>query len=356
MRLLAFVVLACASPPPAGSGEGAGASSAGTAPSGTGPCAADAAGAPEPVAAFLPRDVPGFCLDPHASVRAFDAATPGGVERGVERLLGAGGSDAAAGRDQVLALRYLARDGGGAADVVVSRFEDAGLAYAHFSERLLGDGDPARLTATGLDSDGVAVLDAPYALAWRGRHVLWSRHVNVELPPSEEREAAARLLPGLVRALVRAIPPDEGLPSALRRLPETARLPLAMRWSRGDALGVPGLGRGAVGHYRDGSKRWRVLALERPDAESAKDVLATLRRHPQVRKIKNAPLDAVELSERRLPSEPVVHWVIGQRGEMIYGIGDEPSALPEFMPARAEESVKLSRYEKLVLLTKVHLK
>jgi len=64
----------------------------------------------------------------------------------------------------------------------------------------------------------------------------------------------------------------------------------------------------------------------------------------------------VELTVRRLPSEPEINWVIGQWGDMIYGIGDEPSALPEFMTARAEASVKLSQHEKLVALTRVQTK
>jgi hypothetical protein len=120
----------------------------------------------------------------------------------------------------------------------------------------------------------------------------------------------------------------------------------------GDAFGVPGLGASGRGYYRDERKRWRVLSVVRPDGESAKDVLSTLSRHPSAKKIKG--VDALQLIERRLPSEPHVGWVIGQRGSVIYGIGDEATVLPEFMPAEREASVKLSLHEKLVKLTRMN--
>ena len=131
-----------------------------------------------------------------------------------------------------------------------------------------------------------------------------------------------------------------------------ARIDLGVRFTLGDALGVPGLGSSARGYYRDESKRWRVLSIVRPDSESAKDVLSTLSRHPSAKKIKG--IDALQFIERRLPSEPHVGWVIGQRGSMIYGIGDEATVLPEFMPAQREASVKLSLHEKLVKLTRIN--
>jgi hypothetical protein len=98
-----------------------------------------------------------------------------------------------------------------------------------------------------------------------------------------------------------------------------------------------------------------VLAIVRPDDEAAKDVLSTLGRTPAAHGLRNAPLDALSFTERRLPAEPYVGWVVGQRHEVIYGVGDEATALPEFMPADREAAVKLSLLDKLVKLTKVHL-
>ena len=55
-----------------------------------------------------------------------------------------------------------------------------------------------------------------------------------------------------------------------------------------------------------------------------------------------------------VPAEPWVGWVVGQRQEVVYGVGDEAAALPEFMPAEREAAVKLGLLDKLAKLSKVH--
>lgn len=320
---------------------------------------ADVCGQPggePPASEGLPPRAAEFCLDPYALLHSYDMSERQQSEAACERVLGAGCAPGAAPHVplRVQAGRYLDAAALGSADVIASHFEDAALAFAVFTERLLGDRDPAELGVQAFEAPGVAVLDETFASAWRGNQVLWLRYASTEVPPDAELSRAQRALPALARALLTNIPAEPGFPAAVERLPERQRLPLGVRLPDSVELGVPGLGRSALGYYRDGAKRWRVLASVRPDADSAKDVLSTLRKHPSARKIKGAPLDAIELTVRRAPSEPEIQWVIGQRLEMIYGIGDEPRALPEHMSARAETSVKLSRHEKLVALTRVH--
>ncbi len=308
---------------------------------------------PESSSAPLPPRASGFCVDPHALVHVFDMSDPEQSARACERVLGAGCMETAAGRpERVVAGRYLDELAPGGADVIVQHFADPSLAFIAFSEQLLEGKDPAELDVQPLDAPGVAVQRGAVASAWRGGELLWLRYASSELPPAAELARASTALPELARALLASFPAEPGLPPALERLPERQRIPLGVRLLDSDALGVPGLGRVALGHYQDGSKRWRVLASVRPDWDAAKDVLSTLRKQPGVRKIKG--LDAVQVRVRRAPAEPEVDWVIGQRGEVVYGIGDEPVALPEHMSARAEASVKLSRHEKLVALTRVH--
>ncbi|HTV17772.1 MAG TPA: DUF6599 family protein [Polyangiaceae bacterium] len=302
----------------------------------------------------LPSQLGDFCLDAYAEVRAYGPDAPEPLERACEQVLGPGCDDQH-GLERVTAARYVDAAGGRQSlDVVALRFADADSAYAGFSDGLLGERDPSELTARPFDAPGVAVLDRDRASAWLGRYAL-ALDYGDDTAPTDLRVAAARVrLTESTRRLLAALPADTGLPLAVRKLPTAHRLPLGVRLVQGDALGVRGMGEGAVGYYADGDKRWRVLAIVRPDAEAARDVLSTLARSPAARKIYNAPLEAYAFTERRLPAEPVVGWVVGQHQDVIYGVGDEATALPEFMPAAREAAVKLALPDKLAKLAKVH--
>jgi hypothetical protein len=318
----------------------------------------------------LPQQLGPFRLDPYATVRAFGAGEPAPLERACDAILGPGCDDGH-GLEHVVALRYVAvqsvaggpldgqrvdgRGGRATLDVIVSRYADAESAYARFTDDLIGERDPLELSARLLEVPGLAVLDAERVDGWLGRYIVGLTHSDPTEPFEQRVAAAAAALPEAARRLTEALPAEADLPPSVQRLPRAHRIPLGARLLTGDALGVPGVGRGAVGYYRDGDKRWRVLAIVRPDAESAKDVLATLGQSPAARRIEKAPLDALAFTERRLPAEPYVGWVVGQRHEVVYGVGDEAAVLPEFTPAEREATVKLSLLDKLAKLTKVHL-
>lgn len=303
----------------------------------------------------LPRSLGAFCLDSYARVRAFGAGAPQPLERGCEQVLAlACGDGRAEGLEHLAAFRYTDAGGGSAAlDVSAARFGTADAAYAFFTERLLGDGDPAELDAQLIDAPGVAVRLGRRVSGWLGRYVVTLSLVDTAAASRELDGAAAASLPGLGRRLMLALPPAPALPIAVQKLPAEHRLPLGTRLVLGDVLGVSGMGAGAIGHYRDGDKRWRVLAVVRADSDSAHDVFGTLARSPSARALFDAPLGALAFTERRLPSEPNVTWVVGQRHEVIYGVGDEAAALPELLSAEREAAVKLAPAEKLALLEKI---
>lgn len=303
----------------------------------------------------LPRNLGAFCLDSYARVRAFGAGAPQPLERGCEQVLALScGDGRVEGLEHLAAFRYSdAGSGSAALDVSAARFGTADAAYAFFSERLLGDADPAELDAQLIDAPGVAVRLGRRMSGWLGRYVVTLSLVDTAAPSSELDQAAAASLPGLGRRLMLALPAAPALPLAVQKLPAEHRLPLGTRLLLGDFMGVSGMGGGAIGHYRNGDKRWRVLAAVRADADSAQDVLGTLARSPSARALFDAPLGALAFTERRLPSEPNVTWVVGRRHEVIYGVGDEAAALPELLSAEREARVKLALSEKLALLEKI---
>jgi hypothetical protein len=303
----------------------------------------------------LPRLLGGFCLDPYAAVRVYGADAPASLERACEQVLGPGcGNARSHDLARVTALRYVEGGAGQATlDVVASRFADASGAYASFTERLVGDRDPAELHAEPLSVPGVAVRDGARVSSWVGRFVLDIYYGDESVPSAALAAAAAARLPEVALALSRALPEKSELPLAVQKLPTEHRLPLGVRLLSGDALGVAGVGAGAIGHYRDGQKRWRVLSIVTRDDESARDVLGTLASSPTAYPIRNAPFSSVFFGERRLPGEPNVGWVVGLKHEVVYGVGDDASALPEYFPAEREAAVKLSFLDKLHELTRI---
>jgi hypothetical protein len=303
------------------------------------------------VARGVPLEAAGFCLDPNAPPRAFGASAGASLAHGCERLLGPDcRTEDGTVPELLVGLRYV-RPGteSASAEGVLASFADERRAYAHFTHTLLGADDPVDQPRRELDGGRLA-LGADDLIAWRGRSVLWLGYADAALSSARLEEVSALVLPELGRALLGPRGAAEELPAAVQHLPAAGRVPLGVRLSLDDALGVLGLGSGAEGFYRDGKRRWRALAIVRPDAESAEDVLDTLKRQPEARVIQTTPLDVLEFSERRAPGEPPVTWVLARRAEVVYGVGDEAMALAA-TPFGERALVQLNVQEKLSKLS-----
>jgi len=296
------------------------------------------------VAFELPEQVGEWSLDRCAPPRAYGDLAGESLERACERVLGPGcRSEERAELRRVVRFKYLSgADAPGSADGVLSRFRDAESAYAHFTRVVVGDGDPASVTATPLDG-GSLVLRGDGLFACRGREMLWLQWADESTTAPRRGQRALATLPGLARAILAKLGDPDALPAAVQQLPQLARIPLGVRLLLGEAFGVAGIGPSAQGYYQDGKKRWRVAALVRPDAESAKDVMSTLEHQADARRIENAPLEALKLSERGAGLEPALSWLIGRRAEVVYGVADEGA----LTPALREPASALNLQEKL---------
>jgi len=295
----------------------------------------------------LPEQIGPWSLDRCAPPHAYGQLGSASLERACERVLGPGcRSEERAGLSRVVRFRYVSSvDRAGSVDGVLSRFQDAESAYAHFTRVVLGEQDPAVLTATPLD-EGSLVQRADGLFACRGREMLWLQRADESTTALGREQLALATLPGLARSILAQLGAPEPLPAAVQRLPQLARIPLGVRLLLGEAFGVAGIGPSALGYYQDGSKRWRVAALVRPDAESAQDVMSTLEHQADGRRIENAPLEALRLSARSAGTEPALSWVIGRRAEVVYGIADEETpivALRELAPSGLSLQEKLSK-------------
>ena len=348
-----LVVLACHWPAPGQAERGAPASA--PAALAADPCftdVADPAAPSSPTALELPVQVGEWSLDRCAPPHAYGELAGESLERACERVLGPGCRSRERARlARVVRFKYLTRgDSSGSVEGVLSRFQDAESAYAHFTRAVVGDEDPARLTATPLD-EGSLAQRGDSLFACRGREMLWLQRADESASLRRREQLALATLPVLARSILAQLGAPEALPAAVQQLPQLARIPLGVRLLLGEAFGVPGIGPSAQGYYQDGEKRWRVAALVRPDTESAKDVMSTLEHQADARRIENAPLEALKLSERGAGSEPALSWVIGRRAEVVYGIADEEAPL---LALREPAANGLSLQEKLSKLVGVN--
>ncbi len=270
-----------------------------------------------------------WCLDRFAPPASYGELGEESLERACERALGPGcRTEEGAAIRRVVRFHYLNRSEPLAgADGVLSRFREVPAAYAHYTRAVLGAGEPERADATELDGGRLAQR-GDSLFAWRGRELLWLHYADPRSAAARRQQRARESLPLLARALLARLGGPDALPAPVQHLPAGERIPLGVRLFLDEAFGVAGLGPSALGYYRQGNERWRMSAVERPDAESAKDLMSTLEHQPEAHRIERAPLEALTLSERRGPGEPPVSWVIARQADVVYGVGTEERSGP----------------------------
>jgi hypothetical protein len=318
---------------------------------------------------LLPAELRGYCLDPNAEVLAVEKQLP---RIGFPREQTSELADACAqrlgplcsgyldgGLERLVAFRYVGGTArAGALDVLFARFASSEGSFGLFGDQVLGDEDPAEAKIDALDAEGSAVRLGGTALGWRGPYLVRLSYTNSDETAAEREASANALFRGVLAHTARVLPeqiqgPSAALPRAVQSLPLPGRVPFGVRYETGEVLGVVSVRGAAEGYYRSNGKRWRVLAIVRPDPEAAEDVLSAFARHPDGHEVKYAPLHGLRFTERRPSGEPNLDWVIGQRGATVYGIGDDPAVLPAGLSAVEEMEVKLTLWQKLEKLVEV---
>ena len=308
-------------------------------------------------AAFFPRTAADYCIDPNGEARAFGENAPNSLDAVCTELFdGECEVYKSYGLRRVVTLRYIDGKGSpGAVNINLSRFAAAEGAYGFFTKRVVADADPADTVPAALDAGGAGALGSGIAYVWRADMVAELSYTNELEPPDQLKASAQRVLPPIAVAIGNALPGDKHAPAAVSLLPSEHRLPMGVSYAAKDVLGIAGTGPGATGFYRDGSERYRVFSLVRPDEDSAKDVLKTLRKVDGAKALKDTGVDAIEFSVREEESSPLVGWVVGRKGSTVVGVGDEVFVLrgkPEAQAERVPQAKKLERVKAILALVK----
>ncbi len=305
-----------APPPVVSSKPGACASGGGT--------VADVVSAP-----FFPRVAAGYCIDPNGEARTFGEGAKGTLETVCTELLdGECEVYKNYGLKRVVTLRYV--DGAGSSgtvNVTASRFATSEGAYAFFTKRVVADGDPADGTPKEIAAGGEGALGTGIAYVWRGELVAELSYSNELETPDQIKASSAKILPELARLIGDQIPGEVNPLAAVRLLPQIDLVPMGISYQHRDALGISGLGSGAVGFYQAGAQRYRVVGLSRADEDSAKDVLGTLKKLPGAKVQKDLGFDAVLFTTREAEGAPQAEWLAGRSGSSVIIVGDEPLKL-----------------------------
>ncbi|HEX4335105.1 MAG TPA: DUF6599 family protein [Polyangiaceae bacterium] len=305
-------------------------------------------------AAFFPRAVGGYCIDPNGDTRAYGEGAKGTLDDVcIQQLDGECDVYKSYGLKRLVSLRYA--DGAGtpgAIAVTLSRFATKEGSFGFYTKRVVADGDPSKITLTALDAGGISSLGSGVAYVFRNDYLAELAYTNEAESPDQMRESGKRVLPGIAKAIGEHLPGDTTLPAAVQLLPAEHRLPMGVSYVTDDVLRLSGVGPGAVGFYADGDKRWRVVSLLRTDEDAASDVLETLRKAHHATVIKDLVFPAVAASAQH-DDAAKTEWVFGRKGSKVFGVGDEELVLGEGKSKDEETHVKLSRDEKLAILKKL---
>jgi hypothetical protein len=309
-------------------------------------------GAPrDPIAkALLPSRSGAFCLDPHGGERAYGEDSDRPYERACDELLdGECEVYKSFGALRTLEVRYI-DDAGGSRTMVVhlTKFMTAEGAFAMFTLRVVGDGDPARdASQRPIEAKFAAAAGDNNAYVVRGPYLAEIVFIDDTAGSvAALRSAAAPLVVPLAKEIGAKLTGDSAPPPAAAALPTASRVPLGVRYHTRDMFGIAGAGPGAVGYYREGDKRYRVAALLRNDADQAKDLLATFARQAGASREK-APYEGFVRVVLQAPGDAPAEWVFGRARGVVLGIGDEVRVIEPTMTSADRDKVLLLAKEKM---------
>ncbi len=279
--------------------------------------------------AFFPRVAAGYCIDPNGDARTYGEAAKGTLETVCTELLdGECEVYKNFGLKRVVTVRYIDGAGSpGTVNVIASRFASPEGAYAFFTKRVIADGDPVDGTPKEIAAGGEGALGTGIAYIWRGELVAELSYANELETPEQLKATSAKVLPSLARDVGDHLPGEVNPLPAVRLLPQERLVPMGISYQHRDALGIAGLGAGAMGYYQDGEERYRVVGLARADEDSAKDVIGTLKKLPGAKPQKDLGFDAVAFSTREAEGAPQAEWLAGRQGSNVIVVGDEPLRL-----------------------------
>jgi hypothetical protein len=320
------------------------------------PCASGGGQNTDPISApLVPRSAGGYCLDPQGEPKTYgDKGKLSMDEVCTTAFDGECEVYKRFGLDRVVVLRYV--DGSGApnsVEVNLSRFTKDDGAYAMFTKRVVADADPVRATVKPLAAGASGATSSSNAYVWRGPYLAELTFVteDTKMTPADMARANEQSTGAIAKDIGAKLPGGTAPLPAAAALPAPGRIPLGIAYYTKDALGLSAIGPLAVGYYKDGDKRWRDVAISRPDVEGAKEAFRPFKLKPGSLPIKAAGEEAVQVVIQEASDRAKAEYVVARKGALVAAVGDEELVLDPKAPAERLAPLKLTKDEKIQKLS-----
>ncbi len=286
-------------------------------------------------APFFAKSAGGYCVDPQGEIKTYGekgklsmdevCTTAFDGECEVYKRFGL---------KRVVSLHYVDGSGkGGTVEVNLSQFGDVPGAYGMYTLRVVA-GDPAEpSTPKPLAAGAAAAIGTGRANVWRGQHLAELQYVNENESPEQLAKSSEAILTTVGKEIGDRLPGPTTLPTAAQLLPADKRVANGIVFHPKDVLGWPATGPGAVGYYKDGDRRWRVMSIVKDDADQAKDAFKTIKSKPGTLPVAATGDEAAHVvvpsSGEDKASAPKVEMLVARKGNVVWGVADEEYALRE---------------------------
>ncbi|WP_394832574.1 hypothetical protein LVJ94_39330 [Pendulispora rubella] len=319
-----------------------------------GACASGGGTVDDPVQGeFFVRTAGGYCLEPQGDTKTYgdrgkltmDQVCTTAVDGECEVYKSYG-------LKRAVIVRYVdGGGGGGSVEVVLTTFGDPGGAYGMFTKRVIADADPADARAPKpITAGGAGALGNGRGYVWKGPYLAELTYLNEQESPEQITKSSAPVLTAIAEGLGGKLPGSADKPAAAQALPTANLVPNGIQYFPKEVLGIARLGAGAVGYYKDGTKRYRIVSLVRDDADVAKDAMKLLRQRPGTLPVAQLADEALHLTLQDAPDRPKSEYVVARKGTIIFGVGDEDLVVKPGEPAEKQGELRLSKDEKIARL------
>ena len=320
-----------------------------------GACATGGGEIADPLSAsFFPRTVAGYCVDPQGDTRTYgDKAKLTMDEVCTTAVDGECEVYKKFGLKRFVAFRYV--DGGGAGgsvEVYLSQFADTNGGYGMFTKRVIADGDPADPSAPKpLAAGGGAAMGTGRGYVWKGQYLAELQYINENESPEQIAKSSEPVLAALAKEIGTKLPGNAEKPASAKALPEANLVNAnAIQFYPKDPLGFTNVGAGAVGFYKDGARRYRLVAIQRDDVEQAKDAMKTIKSKPGGLPIANLFDDAVHVVVQPTPEAAKAEYVVVRKGSLLAAAGDEDLLIKAGDSPEKQAAARLTKDEAIAKL------